>query len=399
MVKKVKKTRKGTGLELYNIDKAPFKKKDKDAYYYDDQKFTPVPKLSDDKGEIISFLRVCMNQPTEVIEELWDEAFEKNKIILEALEQLRIESSADETNRWQSIAYAKAIKELKTLEVPIVSGEQAKKIKGVGKGIAAAIDEVLRSGELKPKEERERSKAEFGDAIKLFMEVWGVNKKVAGEWYKKGYRTLEDIPDDELTEEQKVGIKYASELNLPTEREYIEEIEKWIDANLAKIVGRLATKIYLVGDYRRGAETKPGYNGGTDIEILISAAFPAKETLSTILKRFPFVKYTSNIHKAKSSKDSNVFIAESIIELSDKSHRKLKTTLVPSNSIGARLLLSTGPDAFVLQLKEQAAQMGYRLSEDGFYKISGAEDEKLSFNEEKIFTTLGMDYVPPEDRF
>ena len=63
---------------------------------------------------------------------------------------------------------------------------------------------------------------------------------------------------------------------------------------------------------------------------------------------------------------------------------------------------ATGPQAFNMQLREQASQMGYKLNEYGLFKLSTTddEDERLpSHTEEEIFKELGMAYVEPEDRF
>lgn len=376
-------------MELYNEEKGPYRKKDKVAYYYDDEdNFVMVPKMTDDKGQVIPFLRVCMNQTEDTILELWDEALARNQLVLDTLEQLRTENESDDTSRWQSIAYAKAIKELKKLKIPIVSGEQARKIKGIGKGIAGAIDEVLRTGKIKPKEEREKAKDERNKALDLFMEIWGVSKKIAAGWYGAGYRSVEDIPDDELTDEQRIGIKYRDELNLPIEREDIDNIKLWISENAEQISDTGVTKMYITGEYRRGADT-------SIISILAASDNPSKGVLTSLLKLFP--PFIPSMHKTGSK-----FSTETIIDLSKfggKGHRKMVVTLVPDNILGAALLVSTGPDAFVLQLREQAAQMGYRLSEDGLVKISGEEEEVIDTSEKDIFKLLGMEYISPRDRF
>lgn len=380
--------RKGP-VDLYNSESKPYKKKDKEPYYYLDEKLVQVPKMTDPKERIFEFLEVCMEQPEKEINTLWVEAYSKNKIILDALERLRAESSSDDTSRWQSIAYAKAIKELKKIEVPIVSGAQAQRIKGVGKGIATVIDEVLRSGELKPKEEREKGKAERVQTIDLFSSIWGVDKKLASTWYDKGHRSLEDLGKEELTDEQKLGIKHIDEIPKPIEREKLEEFNKYCQDNLAKITfgGKIASKIYLTGGYRRGATSIK------KIEVVITSATPSKKSLEDVLKKIPQIQYISKVAKKKS-----FFIASVLLKFGD-SVRKGDVIMVPSTVIGAYLLFSTGPESFVQQMREQAAQKEYRLTEEGLYKISGEDDELIPVKEEELFKLLGEEYILPEDRF
>jgi DNA polymerase/3'-5' exonuclease PolX len=383
-------SRKKSDLELYNSEGQPYKKKDKVPYYYADGKLVEVPKLSDPKDAIINYLTVCMDTPVDEIQGLWDTASSTKQLILDGLEELKKEhEQSGEGSKWQSISYAKAIRELKKIDVPIVSGDQAKKIKGIGKGIAGAIDEIIRSGRLKPKEERDQAKIERSISINLFMSIWGVNKKMANSWYAKGYRRADDIPEGELTEDQKVGIKYMNELTQPTTKEMLDSINKWLQDNKAKItsVGKLASGLYLTGDYRRGADKI--YH----ISLVISSMDTSKSKLKQLIGKLSFVVYAGDVHSK-----GDVFYSEAIIKISD-THRRMDITLVPSAIIGAVLISTTGPDAFVVQLKEQAAQLGYRLSGDGLFKISGEEDEKISAKEEKIFEILGMDYVLPEDRF
>ena len=376
-------------IDLYNSESKPYRKKDKEAYYYLDEKLIKVPKMTDSKEKIIEFLEVCTGQTEKVITSLWVEAYRKNKIILDSLESLRIESSADDTSRWQSIAYAKAIKELKKLEVPIVSGAQAQRVKGIGKGIATVIDEVLRSGELKPKEEREKGKEERAKTIELFTSIWGVDKKLAVTWYDKGYRTLEDLLNADLTDEQKLGIEYIDEIPKPIEREKIEEFNKWCQDNLAKITfgGKVASRIYLTGEYRRGASSIK------KIEIVITSASPSKKALEDVLKKIPQIQYISKVAKKR------IFFTANILLKLEGSIREAEVTMIPSNIVGAYLIATTGPDSFFQQFREQAAQKEYRLTEEGLYKISGEEDEIVPAKEEEIFKLLGEEYIMPEDRF
>jgi DNA polymerase lambda len=50
-------------------------------------------------------------------------------------------------------------------------------------------------------------------AISLFGEVWGVGPATAQKLYDKGYRTLEDLKNEEsLTNSQRLGLKYFDDI-------------------------------------------------------------------------------------------------------------------------------------------------------------------------------------------
>jgi len=160
-------------MELYNVDQKPLRKKDKEAYYHDDRNnFVKVPSMFDTGPEVFYFLRVCAKKTIpgvtdEMIKDVWKDAEEKKEIVLDALEQLKRENEAA-GDRFKTIAYARAIPQIKKLKVPLLSGAQALKIKGIGKGIASHIDEILKTGRLKSLEEREQSKIDRQKVIERY---------------------------------------------------------------------------------------------------------------------------------------------------------------------------------------------------------------------------------------
>lgn len=47
----------------------------------------------------------------------------------------------------------------------------------------------------------------------MFGEVWGIGPTTAQKLYEKGYRTLEDLKNEEsLTHAQKLGLKYFEDI-------------------------------------------------------------------------------------------------------------------------------------------------------------------------------------------
>jgi DNA polymerase lambda len=49
--------------------------------------------------------------------------------------------------------------------------------------------------------------------INLFGEVWGIGPATALKLYEKGYRTLDDLKNEELlTNSQRIGLKYFQDI-------------------------------------------------------------------------------------------------------------------------------------------------------------------------------------------
>lgn len=385
-------------MELYNIEKKPLRKKDKEAYYYDDKgRFSPVPGMFDSKEEVFAFVMSCAKRSipkvtNQMLEEVWEEGEEKKIIILEALEQLKREheSAAD---YFKSAAYGRAIPAIKKLQVPLLSGAQAQKIKGIGKGIGSHIDEILRSGRLKSVEEREEYRIQRQKAVETFTKIWGVTAKIAGEWYTQGYESIEDVPDAELTDQQKAGIKYMDELTQQIPR---EEISEFADELTAQLVGTNGVEyVDIVGVYRRGAAEVEA------IDIMVSVDESQK------IGKPLFRKIVAILEKAGIITDAPVFGTKKFMGVAQipgsKIHHRIDIALVYSDARGAALIHSTGPQAFVVHLKEMAAQQQYKLTEEGLFKLTSKddeEDEKISVPSEKdVFSALKMQYTDPEDRF
>ena len=382
-------------MELYNVDQKPLRKKDKEAYYYDDKgNFSKVPSMLDSKDEVFAFLMTCVKitfpQVTDdIIEEVWQEAEGKKAIIIDALDQLKREheSAAD---YFKSAAYKKAIPQIKSLQVPLLSGAQAQKIKGIGKGIASHIDEILKAGKLKSVEEREENRIKRQAVIELFTKIWGVNSKVAGEWYGLGFREITDLSEAKLSKQQQIGIKYYDEIKQLIPRQEVAEIGTAISSKLEGNHG--VTNVDIVGPYRRGA---------SEIDVVEIVVAVDNEKLGKALLK----KIMTELEDIVT--DYPVISSKKVMGLAlapeGATHRRIDITFVPIDERGAFLIHAIGPQAFVVHIKEMASQNGFKLKEDGLFKLDitiDGEDEKISVpDEEDVFDTFGMPYVDPEDRF
>ncbi len=389
-------------MDLYNEEGKKLRKKDKQPFYRigNNKKLIKIPAADDDEKVIKSFIKVCLplsrndvamdaEELDDIIDVMWAEGIERNKLIIDAMDTLKREHES-EGDVWKTRAYGKAIKSLYDFKVPIVSGTQVMKIPGIGKGIAAHIDEIIKTGRLKSQDERLESSIKRQSIIEKFMKVWGVGPKHANAWYAKGHTELSDLESEKLTEEQKVGLKYYDDFQKKIRRSDAEFVYRKIVENLKVVDPKL--KIEMVGSYRRGADEIG------DIDIMIAQS-PKLGELKDIISKLIII----TPHKVKIITDAPVLGKEkfmgAVIGLGV--HHRIDIRLVPLAEWGTSLLHHTGSDAFNRQMRQIASQMGYKLSEKGLYKLSVKDDgDELipTITEEDVFKELNMDWVPPEKR-
>jgi DNA polymerase beta len=104
-------------------------------------------------------------------------------------------------------AYRKAATVLSTQPTRIKSGDEAKKLSGIGEKIVKKIDEFIHTGKLR-KLENIHQDAD-AQAISLLTRVSGIGPVKASELVKGGIRTIEDLKEhqDKLNHHQLIGLK------------------------------------------------------------------------------------------------------------------------------------------------------------------------------------------------
>ncbi|GER32315.1 DNA polymerase lambda family protein [Striga asiatica] len=149
----------------------------------------------------------------------------------------------------RSFSYYKAIPVIEKLPFKIESGDQVKDLPGIGKSLQDHIQEIVNTGKLSKLEHFEKD--EKVRTITLFGEVWGIGPATAVKLYEKGYRTLDDLKNEEsLTNSQKLGLKYFDDIRTRIPRHEVQEMESLIQ----KVGEEILPGVVIVcgGSYRRG---------------------------------------------------------------------------------------------------------------------------------------------------
>lgn len=138
-------------MEFLNEEGKKLRKKDSVIYYKSNKELIKIPDITDDPVKVKKFVKLCISylhkDADDIVDEIWEDYMKKKPGLLETIEIKRKEF-ADE--KWKAISYYKAYNIIDNFELPIVSGKQMMKLKGIGEGIGKTIDDYLINGIPKP---------------------------------------------------------------------------------------------------------------------------------------------------------------------------------------------------------------------------------------------------------
>ena len=158
------------------------------------------------------------------------------------------------------------------MDYRLSSGEEARKLDGIGDKIAKKIDEFIQTGKL---DKLERIRTDDSTvAINLLTRVAGIGPAKARSLVDTGISTIEQLrePSNQmlLTKAQQIGLQHFEDFEKRIPREEIEKIENIIQ-NQLKVLDA-SNKNYnqkkfiasICGSYRRGLPTSG------DIDVLLT---------------------------------------------------------------------------------------------------------------------------------
>ncbi|MCJ7823342.1 MAG: DNA polymerase/3'-5' exonuclease PolX [Anaerolineales bacterium] len=293
---------------------------------------------------------------------------------------------------YRVVAYRRAGEALRSLgrDVNYIWEEGSlEAIPDVGKGIAAKIDELLRTGHL---EFYEKLTAEVPAGLAEILKVGGIGpKKVARFWKEQGITTI-----DELEQAARSGkLRQLSGIGERSEARILENIlalkrhdtgrillgEAWTTAQ--KLLSRLrevegVQRAEAAGSLRRMRETIG------DLDLLVGARDTSLVTQAFV--DFPEVDRVLGHGETKSS-----------VELLDG--LRVQLWVHPPERFGSALQYATGSQGHNVRLREAAQKTGLSLSEHGYLDQEGSMI--FCAQEEDVYAVLGLPWIPPalrEDR-
>ena len=267
------------------------------------------------------------------------------------------------------------------LDAMIESGEILK-LKGIGKGTAAVLEEL--AGGRRP-QALEELYDEIPDGVREMLTIPGLGpKKVRSLWQDLGLNSIGELEyacrENRLvdlkgfgsrTQEAVLGaIRFARRSG---ERRLISEA--W--ATLTLLEGSLKTcrgldSVVVAGEARRFSET-------VGVLDLVIAAADETAVIEGLKTEVPGVERVGLGRWVGDSEDGLT----------------LRARVVPRTDAAVALLWSTGSEDHLEELVRRAKSLGLDLREDGLWR----GDEKVECaDEEAIYRALGCQWVPPELR-
>jgi len=258
-------------------------------------------------------------------------------------------------------------------------------IPGVGKSLAEKLDELLRTGRMSFYEEL---REEIPPGVVSLLQVPEVGPKTAKlVWEKLGITSIQELEraarEGKLRTLPGLGVKSEAKILAGIEAFYrrSERIPLATALPVAKeIIQALkdatpyALKVTAAGSLRRMKATIG------DIDLLASSYQPEE-----VIEAFTHLPQVAEI-SMKGPTKSTVFLHSGL---------QVDLRVLPPERYGSLLQYFTGSKEHNVALRGLALDMGLSLSEYGFKR---GEEEILCPEEEDVYHTLGLEWIPPELR-
>jgi DNA polymerase (family X) len=288
------------------------------------------------------------------------------------------------------LAYRRAARVLEDMSenVADIAGEgRLETIPGIGSGIAAKIEEYLKTGRMAKFRE---ALQEVPEGLLELLEIQGVGGKTIHLMQKElGVGNLGDlkrvIADGSLAGLSGMGDKKVENIRKAIEirervRERISICEATVVADQVIAYLRdsgLTGRIAAAGSLRRMLETVG------DIDILATGKDGA-----AIIRRLAGCPGTVRVLARGETKGS-------IVVKTEFTERQVDLRIVEERVYGAALQYFTGSKAHNIKLRGMAKDKGLKISEYGVFR---GEKRIAGRDEEDVYKTVGLPLIPPEMR-
>ena len=265
-------------------------------------------------------------------------------------------------------------------------------VPGIGKGMLANLEEILRDGKLQLHEEL---LAKYHPSILELLKISGLGPKtIALLWsafavgdvdgVEKLARAgkIRELPRMGEKQEQKI-LRSIEEYRRVSGRFALDEADRLAEKIAEHIRGMPGVeRITPAGSLRRGRETVG------DLDLLVTGPLGSdkaqREAVIDRIVAFP------GIAEVLARGDNKVSFRL-------RGSMQVDVRLLPPESFGAALQYFTGSKQHSVSLRQRALKMGYTLSE---YELDRLEDKQRAAGatEEEIYGKLGLDFIAPELR-
>jgi DNA polymerase IV len=321
-------------------------------------------------------------------------------------------------DRWRATAYRRAVTVLKQQSQKITLKEQAIALPFVGERLAAKIEEIVFTNNLRRLENAQLEP--HHRAIQLFLDIYGVGFETASFWARQGFKTLDDLLEHaHLSANQRVGIAHYEDFKTRIPRAEVTEHGRIVCTALQSLDPGFS--VIIGGSYRRGARdcgdidciiTHPTHSLSAIrtivIDTLVPQLFEQDYIKASLASADSFRATGTKWHGAAALPVPTPLVgAQKKPKLAENPWRRIDFLLVPSEELGAALIYFTGNDIFNRSIRLLASKKHMRLNQYGLYKhvLRGPERSRVTEgervegrDERSIFEILGVPWRAPEER-
>ncbi len=319
----------------------------------------------------------------------------ENRLIAAMLDETAdlLEISAADPFRIRSYRRAAEAIEASTVQLSTLVAEpkQLLAIPGIGKGMAATIQEIEKAGTFPLREEL---LLRYKPSMLELLRLPGMGpKSVALFWEALQVSSIEELEaalhDGRALTLPRFGRKGVDKLlagiadyRKNSGRFPLNEVEKAAErviAYLRECPG--LDRITPAGSLRRGRET------AGDLDILVTGPGCAEDRVAAAVEHTAACPLVATLLAKGANK----------VSFRMRSGLQVDVRLLPEGSFGAALQYFTGSKMHNVSIRQRALRRGYTLSE---YALARVEDGSFvaGASEEEIYSALGLAWIPPELR-
>jgi len=292
-------------------------------------------------------------------------------------------------NPFRIRAYRRAALNLRSLAEDLADVAQRgalEELPGIGKDLAAKIQEMLTTGRLTY---LEALKQQVPGELSVLMTVPGIGPKKAKLLYDRFHvKSLEHL--EELAKAQKLrglpGMEAKTEENILRGLQIVKQGQERMPLGTAmalaedivKHLKRLTSvrEIVPAGSLRRRRDTV------RDLDILVVSTHPAQ-----VMDRFVALPHVAQVQAHGHTKSS----------IRTKEGAQVDLRVVEPESFGAALVYFTGSKAHNVKIRGLANKRGLTINEYGVFKERSGR-RVAGKTEADVYRTLGLPWIPPELR-
>ena len=266
----------------------------------------------------------------------------------------------------------------------VAEGEDLTRLPGIGKDLAAKIEEILATGHAKALDKLHK---EVPASLEALLKIPGLGPKRVKVLYQdlhiKTLKQLENaarrgklsaLPGFGAKTEQRILDAVGAHRSL--EKRFLRNVARQYAEPLVQYLQAIAgvNNVVVAGSYRRGKETVG------DLDILVTA-----KADSPVMQKF--VAYDEVVEiMSKGTTRSTVFLRNGL---------QVDLRLVEQQSFGSALHYFTGSKAHNIQVRRLGQQRGLKINEYGVFK---GEQSIAGKTEASVFKAVGLPLIPPELR-